>query len=441
MTTKTSPDNIKPSSQTRILLFSGVMLAAAVLIYSFFNPSFSWVRLTLLGIGALLTGLGVWLPHKQISFSEQTRKIVTALLNIYEKGFLILAAAIFTFLTLEFGYRLLIRFYGDTIRNNLTGKPFILESDMVYQNAPFDYDAYLTFVGESYQNNYQQKEGYYVSTNFESDDFNVIDGFRRTSFQPETYQNRIFIFGGSTVFSIETPDAYTIPSLLQQDLNNSRYNNYRVESRGIPGGYSSEELAALKDMDIQSGDVVIFYDGINEIFRYLMDRAPKRFDNLIYYMKKSLLLNDFVIPRLPIPRYDDPKAYQEEIYRAYYQNLLSAQAYVQENNGIFIHILQPALYSTPNPTAREQNLLENIDTLYPGWIEAYHLGYQALTHVHEDLAEEGCPSYDFQQALDGEKRQEEIFLDDLHLNPKGNAIIADLIFNLFEEEALLAPAP
>jgi lysophospholipase L1-like esterase len=436
----TNPETTRPPNPI-LLTLSGLIMAGAVLIYFVVNPGFSLPRLLFLLVGAGLAFLGVWLAKQLPTLPSGAQQLAQTLLGIYEKAFLVLAAIGATFLAAELAYRLLIRAYGPEIRNNLTGKPFVLDSQAIYRDAPFDYEAYLQFVGENYHNVYVQKEDYYISTDFDSEMFNVSGGFRETTSQPEDFQAEIFIFGGSTVFSIETPDAYTIPSFLQSMLNEAGMGHYRVVSRGIPGGYSEEELAALLETDIQPGDIVIFYDGINEIFRYLMDRSPKQYDNLIYYMKKSLLLNDFLIPRLPLKRFEDPESYQKEIYQIYSQNLTRAEEYVRQNGGTFVHILQPSLYTTPNLSQREKNLLENLRVLYPGWIEAYHLGYQAATRAHEDLVARGIPSIDFQQTLDGEDRTVEIFIDDLHLNHAGNKIIAARIMDALQHRGLLESNP
>ncbi len=424
-----------------LIAFTGMLLSGSMLIYTLLNPGGSWVRISIILAGFLLIFLGFWLTKKYPSLPGRAQKRIGGWMNFIEKFILILGSVLVSFLILESGYRLAIRVFGEGIRNNLAGKPFVINSRAVYDGAPFDYDAYLAFIGEHYGHNYVTKDGYYVSPDFQSELLNVIGGFRVTAFQPEWYEHRIYIFGGSTVFSIETPDAYTIPSFLQKNLNEAGLDHYRVESRGIPGGYSREELAALQDMDIQPGDIVIFYDGINEIFRYLMDRSPRRYDSLIYYMKKSLILNDFVIPRLPLTRYDDPLAYEQEIYQGYYEHLTQAAQVVRDQGGIFVHILQPSLYSTPNHSPREQKILENIRALYPGWINAYQIGYLTLTQVHHDLKAQGVPSYDFQKILDGEKRYVEIFIDDLHLNHIGNEIIAIQIFTILEGDLIIQSAP
>jgi lysophospholipase L1-like esterase len=425
----------------QIITLTGFVLGGGMLAYTLLNPGFSWVRLLILLAAFLLVFLGLWLAKAYPKFSSVTQNRIHRGLNISEKIILVAGSIIITFLILEMGYRLAIRYLGENIRNNLAGKPFVVDSRAVYQDAPFDYDAYITFIGEHYHHDYVNREGYYISPDFESKDFNVVDGFRVTTDQPEQFEHRIYIFGGSTVFSIETPDAYTIPSLLQKELAEAGLDSYSVESRGIPGGYSREELAALQDMEIQPGDIVIFYDGINEIFRYLMDRSPRRYDSLIYYMKKSLLLTDFVIPRLPLKRFENQAAYEQEIYQGYIDHLTQAAQIVRDQGGVFVHILQPSLYSTPHRSEREQKILENIRALYPGWVEAYQIGYQVLTRVHHELAAQGLPSYDFQDTLDGENRTLEIFIDDLHLNHTGNHMIAEQLLTTLQENLIIQSEP
>src|SRR5258708_6822770 len=49
--------------------------------------------------------------------------------------------------------------------------------------------------------------------------FNVSDGKRVTTDQPSTFANRIYLFGGSTVFDQEVPDELTVASYLQRRVN------------------------------------------------------------------------------------------------------------------------------------------------------------------------------------------------------------------------------
>ncbi len=425
------------TQKIRTLQISGLLLILLIIGYSLISWQFNSFRLVLITIGSVPVLLGLWLAKKMSNFPQKTQTITRTLLNIYEKALLIVASIILTFLMLEGIYRILIKTRGDEIRNNLTGTPFVLESDELYQNTPFDYISYFHFVGDNYQNDYPEKGNYYVSTDFESEQLNIVDGFRKTSFQPDLYAHQIYIFGGSTVFCIETPDDYTLPSMLQQTINADYPDLYKVNSRGIPAAFSQEELAALVDIAIEPGDIVIFYDGINEIFRYLMDRSDKTMDPILYYMKKSLLLNDFVVPRLPVRRFTDETSFHEEIFTIYFENLTLANNYVSEHGGTFVHFLQPSIYSTPNLSEREQKMIQNAAAVYPGWPETYQSGYIALTTVHNALVENHVNSFDLQDLLDSSQRDQEVFIDNLHVNHVGNAIIAQKMLELLEANHLL----
>jgi hypothetical protein len=160
-------------------------------------------------------------------------------------------------------------------------------------------------------------------------------------------------------------------------------------------------------------------------------------DPLLYYMKKSLLLNDFVIPRLPVKRFANETSFQEEIFKIYFENLNLANNYVSEHGGTFIHFLQPSIYSTPNLSEREQKMIQNAAAVYPGWPETYQAGYIALTAVHDALVENHVHSFDLQKLLDGSQRDQEIFIDNLHVNHVGNAIIAQKMLELLKDHQLL----
>ena len=90
---------------------------------------------------------------------------------------------------------------------------------------------------------------------------------RVTKFQPLQYKNTIHIFGGSTIFSGEVPDENTIPSFLQKKINDSNI-SYKVNNYGVSSVTAKHQFERLKNMvEIKKGDIVIFYDGANDVLQ------------------------------------------------------------------------------------------------------------------------------------------------------------------------------
>jgi len=87
----------------------------------------------------------------------------------------------------------------------------------------------------------------------------------------KTQKFKIFVFGGSTMWGWGARDDFTIPSIINKIL----FNEYGVDAEiinfGEVGYVSTQELIRFM-MEIQNNnipDLVIFYDGLNEIFSAL----------------------------------------------------------------------------------------------------------------------------------------------------------------------------
>ncbi len=114
---------------------------------------------------------------------------------------------------------------------------------------------------------------YWRCTPFKGRYVNVNEqGLRRTVNHAPTGQQaspplRIFMFGGSTLWGTGTPDEYTISSLLSGLLHDKGF-YVEVTNFGALGYVSTQGVIALI-RQLQSGnvpDVVIFYDGFNDVW-------------------------------------------------------------------------------------------------------------------------------------------------------------------------------
>src|SRR5262245_24486126 len=84
----------------------------------------------------------------------------------------------------------------------------------------------------------------------------------------------IWMFGGSTVMSVEVPDAYTPASVVQR-LANEASRPVKVENLGATTVSIRHQLFRLRTMTpVAAGDIVVFYDGANDIVQSLYYENP-----------------------------------------------------------------------------------------------------------------------------------------------------------------------
>ena len=105
-----------------------------------------------------------------------------------------------------------------------------------------------------------------------SDDFINSHGFRGPEISKDKPENtlRIIIVGGSTTYGIGSDDTNTIPALLQKKLEkNNQTQLFEVINAGFSGAISPDEVKLIKEKLVDfSPDIVIVYDGFNDIKRY-----------------------------------------------------------------------------------------------------------------------------------------------------------------------------
>ncbi len=95
-----------------------------------------------------------------------------------------------------------------------------------------------------------------LNKDFTSTYYNVINGNRRTCYQPQTYQNSIYFFGQCIIMGAYKEDKYTIDSILQKKLIETGY-QYCVENRGRYGSvYDS-----ISEVEFKKGDVIVVWTG------------------------------------------------------------------------------------------------------------------------------------------------------------------------------------
>jgi hypothetical protein len=79
---------------------------------------------------------------------------------------------------------------------------------------------------------------------------------------------RIFMFGGSTLWGVGARDDFTIPSLVARKLATHGYSHVCVVNWGECGHVTTQEVLTLllQLRTTNSPSVVVFYDGVNDVF-------------------------------------------------------------------------------------------------------------------------------------------------------------------------------
>lgn len=297
---------------------------------------------------------------------------------------------------------------------------------------------------------------------------NNVGGHRVTTDAPETSEHRVFVFGGSTIYSGEVPDPFTIPSYLQRQLNAALPGRYRVVNCGVSSVNVSQQLAWLQLVTLAPGDVVVFYDGINDLTQGVFYRSPRGTLgttqqvayaelNLIQrlalkaaatpYLRRSYLLDYAFLPFAygNKPLHIEDVAQREALFQhsadVYGDGLRAAHALAAERGARFVHFLQPNLFTGPLRTSYERQLAANVRVVFAGYSTVFGEGQAYLRRAADALRQEGIASVDLSRSFTPLPPDEDVFLDAMHVTEVANRLIAAEILRQLVPEAPAAPAP
>jgi hypothetical protein len=322
-----------------------------------------------------------------------------------------------------------------------------------YQNAPYDV-AELVAEGRALKWQTgpdfgwlpEDRAGRYI---------NISQHRRATPGGSDNGARRLWLFGGSTVMGAEVPDGLTLASLVQRFIDSSNLGPMKVENLGATTITTQHQLFRLRNMTpVQAGDVVVFYDGVNDVIQSLYYKNPHgtmveanrqalsglpAIQRLLWrtyakFADQSAFIRRFLNPTKPVDRnLDISNEMIAELEDHYHSIVKNAAEFARARSATFFHFIQPTIYTVGHHTPYERSLLEN-GWLYPtNLVDAYAVGYPALRRASRRAVEDGIASTDLSGAL--EQREREIFLDFCHVNEHGNELIARAIFNALQASA------
>ena len=356
---------------------------------------------------------------------------------------------VITFTLILLILELFSRFYAQYFHEPTNNYDFRIKQPAPYQNSPYFSEK---FVNESFFEPGKwdlSDEGILIPADFKGRYFSTSGGMRSTSFQPEKSDFTIHLFGGSTMYCGEVPDEYTIASYLQTFFNRNLPGKYIVKNYGVPTLSIAEQVKRLKAAKLRKDDIVIFYDGVNEIFLNLyyankdssiVRVAVNNMNTLSWILKIMLYLSEnsyfvklFMNPiNYAIPEHLNDKVFMDkmltETAAKYKKKIAEAYRLSTGRGAHFFHFLQPQFFSDKVLTEYEKNLGRNKYLVIPGSDISFRAGYPVLQTAITQLPKE-IQSYDLTHILDKRPDGEEYYLDNVHVNHLANRRIANEIFD------------
>jgi hypothetical protein len=341
------------------------------------------------------------------------------------------------FLVIEIGFNVTERFTQSHTKH-LSHKEFRLN-----RPEPYSESSYFSqdFINESFS----QPGGWItpigtrilLPKNFKGHWINVRENKRVTIDQPKIYKKRILIFGGSTIYSGEVPDSFTIASQLQEKLISKGYIDILVENYGATSIHISQQFERLQyDVELNASDAVIFYDGVNDVLQRVYFNNPNGFianeaaksPLLVQYIRKWKEYSAFL--RWVDENLISQKNYRLNLLRApeaaneYVAEIVKANSFVNSKGAKFLHFLQPNIFTRIPKNSYEKNLigLEGSDMMPYGLKEVFESTYPIIQKKLETITYSRDATSLFNGLIISP------YMDFCHVSESANKAVANEIF-------------
>jgi lysophospholipase L1-like esterase len=250
----------------------------------------------------------------------------------------------------------------------------------------------------------------------------------------------VFMFGGSTMWGMGAPDAGTIPAYVQRALAGARDEPVCVVNFGVPGYVSTQGVIRLIT-ELQQGnvpDVVIFYDGVNDVLATIQNNGAGAHQNL---SEVAAAFEPNTLPRALWNALQESHTYRlvqqvvlsgeegrdsvrnfeqlaDETAAAYLLNTALVARLADEYGFVYGFFWQPVLPLSDKPLTPEEAQFEGG---LGEWERLYALTYAEVEPAaadHEHLHYIADAFADVERFL---------WIDPYHIVPEGNAIIAGIM--------------
>ena len=262
----------------------------------------------------------------------------------------------------------------------------------------------------------------------------------------------IYIFGGSTIWGEGAPDWGTIPAYLQDLFNNQTDEIVCVHNMGQRQFHLTQEIVELINQ-LQLGtrpDMVIFYDGINEVGNTIETGVPwipggwswdtpakeDPIKQIIAGSNINRLLNRFrkststsAIQPFSDIELDNVIAETVDVYLNNYQIV---EGLSQQFDFEVYFFWQPFLGVDDKVLTVEEKDILAVDLAIagPGYFEDPLKYIQDVYAEIKTRAEDISNLYYISDILD--EYEQQIYFDIWHITPEGNEIVAQRIFDIIE---------
>ncbi|WP_299887550.1 SGNH/GDSL hydrolase family protein [uncultured Lacinutrix sp.] len=285
----------------------------------------------------------------------------------------------------------------------------------------------------------------------------IYENGRRKTVNPSLKDSatalKIFCFGGSTMYSSGARDEHTIPSELSKLIRTSFPNqNVEITNFGCHGYTRATENIQLQHELIKNNipDIVIFYDGVNEVISGHQNNEAGAPTNA-YNRRKEFKIAHSYKKRIAL------MVYSSNLYRfttTLQRKLLTKSAYKQlgprsdtlaidiadtyiglvkisksfENDYNFkvFNFMQPNIYSKKNLSEYEQGAYESQQY----YENLYRLSYERVRN--DSLMIKDNTFVDISNVFDTAKQT--IYFDFCHTGELGNQLVAKRIFEYIKPE-------
>jgi lysophospholipase L1-like esterase len=269
---------------------------------------------------------------------------------------------------------------------------------------------------------------------------------------------KVFTFGGSTLWGTGSPDWGTIPAYLQADFNAPKHGPVCVVNFGESGYVSTQSVIQLM-LELQSGNIpglVIFYEGANDVYAaYQSGRSTHQNANQIaaklnksrpqfvtwiestssFRLSERLMTNLRQKPRdgTELVTYKtmgiDTATLTNSMVETYIGNYEIVNALAQKYGFGSLFFWQPQIaVGEKSLTSEELEMRRELD---PVLIEFY----QSVYHRVQQVAKKYENLYYIADTFDSANSQ--IYIDQVHVTPVGNRLIAERIFRVITGRNLL----
>ncbi|MCO6431271.1 MAG: hypothetical protein J5J00_10460 [Deltaproteobacteria bacterium] len=246
---------------------------------------------------------------------------------------------------------------------------------------------------------------------------------------------RFVLIGGSAAFGqgLESDSetfAYKLSQLLPE---------HSVINAGVVGFLSGQELSMMVHyMDSYQPKGYIVFDGWNELFdQYLSARRRSGqfgFNNTFFTIEErlaELAKAEGVMEAtasISLKNIPDDNAYLAELERTYTTNIIKMYDFAVKRGAFLLVVFQPELSIKKQRTKKEEKHLEKWDDKYGYLTSGFPAKYrQLIDGAKKTLIERDVPFIDLQASPSFRDSAEELYLDVVHLNPKGNDLVAQAL--------------